>query len=345
MEEWFLTYPELEKEELRSRIRSNDDRQFQSAYFELFLFALLTRLGCTFEVHPAMEGEVTKRPDFLVTSSTGDKFFLEATVATDLSDEEAAVEARTKVVYDAINRVESPNFFIGMEIDGEPRTPPKGRAIRGFLQKKISEIDPDEMSAAYERLGDAALPKWLYRHDGWEITFFPIPKKPEARGKTEVRPLGLQSFAAQWIDSSSAVRASVEKKASRYGELEHPYIIAINALGHSVDREAVLEALLGKERTVVNTSTMTVEQVGRDWNGAWILGKKPKNSRVSGILLANKVCPWSYIHRDLTLFLNPWAQMPYVSDLCKFSRCVPENGKLEFYDGIRVSTVFGEAKV
>lgn len=177
METWFSTYPESEKEELRFRIRSNDDRQFQSAFFELFLFALLTRLGCRFEIHPAMAGEVAKKPDFLVTSSTGQKFYLEATVATDLSDEEAAIEARKKVVYDSINKIDSPNFFIGMEIEGDPKTSPPGKTIRGFLKKKLSEIDPDDITAAYERVGDAALPKWQYRHEGWEITFFSDTQK------------------------------------------------------------------------------------------------------------------------------------------------------------------------
>lgn len=339
MEEWFSAYPDAEKEEIRARIRSNDDRQFESAFFELFLFAFLTRLGCSFQVHPGMSGDVLKRPDFLVTSTKGEQFYLEATVATDISDEENAADARKRVVYDSINKVESPNFFIGMNIEGDPKTSPPGKTIRGFLRKKLEGVGPDEIAEAYDKFGDEALPKWKYSFEGWDITFFPIPKKPDARGKEGVRPLGMQSFGARWIDSSAAIRSSIEKKASRYGDLESPYIVAINALGGAVDRESVLEAAFGKERVIINTATLAVERVERDWNGAWISGGVPKNTRVSGILVAKKVCPWSFLHREMVLYLNPWAQRPYSSDLSQLPRFVPSGGVFEFHEGLSIADI------
>ncbi len=342
MEEWFSKYPETEKEEIRARIRSNDDRQFDSAFFELFLFALLTQLGCSFEVHPVMAGDVLKKPDFLVTAPKGDRFYLEATVATDVSDEENAAEARKRVVYDSINKIESRDFFIGMNIEGDPKTSPPGKTIRGFLNKKLKEVDPDKIAEAYEKIGEEAVPKWKYSFEGWDITFFPIPKKPEARGKEGVRPIGMQSSGARWIDSSSSIRTSIEKKASRYGDLEFPYIVAINALGNAVDRESVLEATLGKERVVINTTTLAVERVERDWNGAWIAGGAPKNTRVSGILVAKKVCPWSFLHREMVLYLNPWAQKPYVSDLSQLPRFVPNGGVFEFHEGLSLANIFSK---
>ncbi|MCK4820058.1 hypothetical protein KA005_30110, partial [bacterium] len=66
VEEWFLTFPQEEKEEIKARICSNDDRQFQSAFFELFLYRLLTKIGCNVEIHPSMKGDTLKTPDFLV---------------------------------------------------------------------------------------------------------------------------------------------------------------------------------------------------------------------------------------------------------------------------------------
>ncbi len=342
LEDWFLSFPEGEKAEIKARISSNDDRQFQSAFFELFLYRLLTRIGCTVEIHPKMEGEVLKRPDFLVTSSKGEKFYLEATVATDMSDKDVASEARKSVVYDSINKLDSPNFFIGMRLSGAPQTSPPGKKIIKFLADKLKGLDPDTIDAEYKEKGNDGLPEWEYHHDGWNIIFFPIPKKPEARGKSGARPIGLQSFGAHWISSSSAIRNSIEKKSARYGDLEYPYIIAINALGASVDRESVMEATLGKEQVILNVagSEPAVERVERDWDGAWILKQKPKNTRVSGVLVGKRLSPWSYLERELVLYLNPWAQKPYNSDLCSLPRFNPEEGVFKFYDGQSIKGLF-----
>lgn len=342
VEEWFLTFPQEEKEEIKARICSNDDRQFQSAFFELFLYRLLTKIGCNVEIHPSMKGDTLKTPDFLVTSSKGGKFYLEATVATDMTDDEVSSGARKSVVYDSINKLDSPNFFIGMKLAGDPQTPPPGKKIGKFLSAKLKGLDPDIIVAEYKAKGNDGLPTWEYHHDGWAITFFPIPKKAEARGKSGTRPIGLQFFGARWINSSASIRNSIEKKAARYGDLEYPYIVAINALGVSVDRESVMEATLGKEQVILNVagSEPSVDRVERDWNGAWILGQKPKNTRVSGVLVGKRLSPWSYLERELVLYLNPWAQKPYSSDLCTLPRFKPEDGIFKFCDGQNIMGIF-----
>jgi hypothetical protein len=51
-ENWFLRYPNEDRAELRARLRSEDNYQHRSAFFELFLHEMLLRLGCNVQVHP-----------------------------------------------------------------------------------------------------------------------------------------------------------------------------------------------------------------------------------------------------------------------------------------------------
>jgi hypothetical protein len=45
IEDWFLHYPNDDRGELRARLRSEDNYQHRSAFFELFLHELLFRLA------------------------------------------------------------------------------------------------------------------------------------------------------------------------------------------------------------------------------------------------------------------------------------------------------------
>ena len=69
IEQWFSAYPVEHQSELRSRLRLEEDSQFRSAYFELFLHALLSAMGFRLTVHPQVPG-TGNTPDFLVESST-----------------------------------------------------------------------------------------------------------------------------------------------------------------------------------------------------------------------------------------------------------------------------------
>lgn len=50
IENWFLAFPHNCKDELRARLRSNNDTHFLSAYFELYLYSLLQKLECQVEI-------------------------------------------------------------------------------------------------------------------------------------------------------------------------------------------------------------------------------------------------------------------------------------------------------
>ena len=154
LEEWFSRYPEGEiKKDVEGRFRSGDDAQYRFAFFELLLHELLFQLKCELEPHPIIE-ETTNRPDFLVKPNTGSQFYIEAAIVSDESDEEAAAQARVNAVYDALDRLDSPDFFIGIrQISGLAALQAPARQIRAFLAQKLASVDPDEITRIYRAKG------------------------------------------------------------------------------------------------------------------------------------------------------------------------------------------------
>ncbi len=189
IDSWFSHYPAEHRTDLRSRLRSRNDFDHHAAFFELCLHQLLLNLDYSVTVHPTVPSS-TRHPDFLVFGRKG-SFYLEATLAA-LSRAEYAARARMHDVYDALDQIRSTDFMVGLELMGWPRTPPPARHIRTFLSNRLEQCEPDELASALEVHGFSGLPKWPYEHDGWRMTFFPIPKVPEQDEEDgSLRPLGM----------------------------------------------------------------------------------------------------------------------------------------------------------
>lgn len=323
LETWFSRYPSANQAKLRSDFRAKKNSSHQSAFFELFLHELLIRLGCQVEIHPKVEGS-TGRPDFLVDSPTGSSFYLEAVLATNESAEGAAARARVNVVYDALYQLDSPNFFIGMDLRGAPKTPPPARKIRAFLSNRLNILDPD----------DIALPRWRYEYEGWRIVFYPIPKPPGLRGKPGIRPIR-ERTEIRSFDATAAIRGAIVSKAGGYGDLRLPYVIAVNVLEYGVDHDDALLALFGKEPF----SGRSDPKLGVH-EGAWFGVSGPRYTRVSAALLATLVLPEIFPKASIRLYHNPWAKRPYKAELTRLPQAVPLDDRMEWQDGKTLDMIF-----
>lgn len=341
LEEWFGRYPAAaedpvrERRDLRGRLRSTRDIYHAGAFFELVLHELLLKLDCRLEVHPRISVS-GNRPDFLVTPLIGAPFYLEAVVATGESKEEAAAKARLNQVYDLLNRLESPNFFIHVRVDGKLQVqPPVGR-LRRFLEKQLSALDPDEMTGLL-RQGLDSLPSWHWQHEGCRFVFQPIPiTKTERRGGVGHRPVGSTSEGAKMIDPRTPLRDAIMAKAERLKGLEAPLVIAVNALDSFVDRDAILEALFGREAIRVRALDVgsSEPEPFRILDGAFTTPSGPRYRRVSGVLIAQSLNHWSIgSAADLCLYHNPYAARPLGSELDRLRRAVPQDGVMRWEDG------------
>jgi hypothetical protein len=342
IENWVLHYPNGQRAELRARLRSEDNYQHRSAFFELFLHELLLRLGCNVEVHPQIVG-IARRPDFRVRSQNGQTCYLEAVLSSDETREESAANARMNQVYDALNRLDSPDFYIGMNLRGAPATPPSGRSMRRFLSSHLADVNFDEIAGQFQVGGFPALPQWQYQHDGWTIDFYPLPKSDRARGRGGIRPIGIQFEPVRLLQTREAIRDSILEKAGRYGELGHPYIIAVNVLADHVDRTDVMEALFGFEefRYRCDVALPQEPEFGRVPNGAWFGPAGIQNTRVSAALIFPNLSQSSICWTVPCVYHNPWTTRPYDGELNRLNRGVPrDTRRMDFHDGESLRSVF-----
>lgn len=342
IEEWFERYPDKEKVELRARMHS-DDVSHRSALFELVLHELLLRLDCDVEIHPTPIGGVKKKPDFLVHPRGGEDFFMEGVIATGESQEKAAADARTSVVYDVLNKnFDSPNFFVGMKIQGMPATQPSGRRIASFLSQFFSQYDPDELAEVIQRDGLSAAPRKRFDDSGWSIDFFPIPKSSKIRGQAGIRPLGLHMPEVQWVDSKSPIRQAILKKGGRYGKLDLPYVVAVNALDPFVDDIDFTEALFGSEEFTVRLGPegQTSDPLfSRSRDGAWIDRSGPRYTRVSASLFTVHLSHSSFGNARSFIIQNPWAEKSCPTVLERLTTWKVVNDRLHALRGESLSSI------
>ena len=313
LERWFERYPDQEKSGLRGRFRSSNDSQHKSAFFELYIHELVTHLGFDLQVEPDVDG-CGNHPDFLAHRNGTPKFYLEATLAGLPSEREYAAEKRTNIVYDAINTIDSPNFFLAIDIEGAPVGSPSTKELRNDLTRWLGTLDPDVIGKLYECERYAEIPSLTWQRDGWKLVFKPRPKSPEFRGKLGVRPIGLRMpTELEWLNTSIGIRRAVKAKAKQYGEFTLPFLIAINVVDGHCDNIDIMNALYGDEVTVVSQApddTLT-ERSQRKKNGAWYAEAGPRNTLVSGVLIGIDLHPWSMSTVTPELFLNPWALHPF----------------------------------
>lgn len=313
VEELFLRYPAEAQDSLRTRLRSADDNQHLAAAFELVLHELLLRSGCQIlAVEPSLEG-TGRSPDFLAQSEAGVRFYLEATLATGRSRNQVGADRRLSEALQAIDSVQSPDFFLDVHIDGTPEAPVSGRQLRRRLADWLDTLDYAQITA--QRNGEAtARPIFSYEQHGVRFRIAVMPRR-QTRGTSERgRAIAGRMLAPISVQPQEPIRSAVIGKARRYGDLDAPYIVAVNALSTYASEEDAVNALFGaKVVSVRQTSDGFEDRIGRDTDGVWCGPQGPVNTRVSGVLSTERLGPWSLGQRRARLFVNPWARRPLVA--------------------------------
>jgi len=326
LESWFERFPGAEQKNLRERFRSPRKPNHLGAFFELYIHELFVRMGFELRAHPSVRS--TSQPDFVACSQGENKFYIEATTAGLPSETEQGQNARMGIVYDAINSIESPNFFLELEIIGAPNTPPPTRELRRGLTEWLASLNPDHIAHLYSDNRQSDVPTLDWNHDGWNLLFRPRPKSLQLRGRPGVRPIGIRMPEGGWLNTGFEIRRAIETKWKKYGELERPLIVAVNYIGFHCDDTDVMDALYGQESVVV---TFThgggyTERNQRKPNGVWWGKNGPRKNGVSGVLIANQLGPWSMASETPELFHNPWASRPLSRSLSCLPQCIADLG-------------------
>lgn len=339
LQRWFAAYPEKHRSELRSRFRSRRDNQHHAAFFELYLHALLTSLGYELNVHPETPSSKASRPDFEVNSARG-SFYLEARALSEASRNPGPAALISRA-YDALNQLESPNFFLHVVARGAPKSAVPEKKLRAVVANYLESLDPDACDNILEGGGTLFdLPNVDFAHDGLRLTFYPIPKKPSARSKPGVRPLGMYSTgSARTVTHKDDLKRALRKKIAHYGELEKPYAVAVNFVaGHPDDFHAI-DALIGQERFVLQGDQLVSAERARD--GVWFGRSGPTNTRLSAVIVLSDLNPWSVAARVPRVYHNPWAERPITQEFVAFPSYVASGDKLTLRQGDQVAPLFG----
>lgn len=335
LEQWFSRYPSEHASDLRSRFRSMNDAQHRGAFFELFLFELFSRLGYRIEVHPALPG-TSKRPEFKLTDEQDRHTYVEARVVTDESDEDAGARMRLNDLYDALDGVESPDFWIAIEPTGVPKTQLSSKHLKSFLRSEIDRVDYDSALTTYLKTGFTDLRRSQFEFDGGKLTIFLIPKG-DARGDPDIRPLGLRFDPPHFVDSVGPIRRALLEKAKKYGSPDAPFIIAVNALGESVDEEDFVEALFGSVEYLIRN--MQAHPV-RSPNGLWT-DSKGQYTRVSAVVMFTKLHPHNFPSKNAILFHHPKPTFRVEGAACSLPQRIVRADRLDVVEGRSLADIFG----
>jgi hypothetical protein len=218
LEEEYEDYPPHEREELRQRLRSGDERESHAAFWELLLYKLYAGAGFEVSVHPEVEG-TTRRPDFLLERD-GRRVLVEARFATGASEEKWKQDRRRRALYQAIDRARPADFKVKLDIKRDGERQPPVRAIVDQLEAWLATLDAPAVAATLQQYATfQAAPSLPVSVDGWELEFRALPLKRERRGTGGTMP-----YAG---DPTTTIRAALKAKGSRYGRPSYRPVIAL----------------------------------------------------------------------------------------------------------------------
>jgi len=303
LERWLRDYPAEYQDELIARFRT----EFYAPFFELLVHELLIRQGYSVAVHPSV-GTSGKNPDFAAElPNRPEPVIVEATLCID-DQEEDSNSRRMHQVYDAIEAIDCPFYFILIrDVTLKCDAQPSSRRITSFLDRELSALDPEALLTT--ALEPADHRRLRFEDEVLSIDFEIAPKKREAWGRPDARNIGTFPVRMRWGDSSVAVRRTLNAKAKRYGDLDKPFVIAVNTLGPwGYDEHERLGTLFGTRQEYVPAGTEGL-RVRYLTDGFWGDADSPKYTRVSAVIFGCAL-PVNVPRVDFCLYRNPWAAHP-----------------------------------
>ncbi len=302
LEKWFSTYPVPMRQELKNRFTSLAYSEHLGAWWELYVYSLYQALGYSIEVHPDVPGTDSKRsPDFLVSNDRA-SFYVECTAVSPRSHSGEPSGSGQSWIYDAINEVDNPNFYVGLRILQAGTQQPRSSSVRRQLTQWLARLEPDASDE---------IPPFLMEVKDWklDVTAYRIPR--ENRTGTG-RLLGiLPPSGAFFVNDVEVIHDALRDKGGRYGErLDKPLIVAIASVSGFTDEEHVTDAVFGRKTLRITEGQDRSVHLVRMSNGYWRPAtddSPPRGARVSGVLFGQRLAPYSVATAFPKLWLNPWA--------------------------------------
>ncbi|MGN6189557.1 MAG: hypothetical protein ACTHOE_11700 [Conexibacter sp.] len=285
---WFARLPAPARADLRNRFAQTAELDHAGAFWELWVHEAHRRRGFEVTVNIGTEaGE--RRQDFVLTRG-GERCWLEATVVGGDSPLSFTARRLDEQLRDIVATVRAPRFSLALEVVRYGACSPGRRRIVPPLERWLGALDPRELSASscVRRLA----------FDDWIVDVEAIALDREAARACGCAQLVPRARGGGAVNDVRPLRRKIKKKASRYGELAQPYLLAVLALGDAVCERDVEQALLG---------------ASPHDHAVWHGPGGPCNRRLSGVLVAQglrSTDPFTAAAAMPTLWRNPWALRP-----------------------------------
>ncbi len=321
---WFNAYPESGRADLYARVRSPIDAQHKSAFWELYLHELFSRLGFVLEPHPKIEGSAN-HPDFLVKEGNKAIFYLEGILAGLPSMKDAGAEARLAEVFDLVNSTKISEWFLWVEYRGYPQHPPSVKELRKQLDSWLASLDVKAVDATLKAQEWDCLPKYEWECEGLTLTFTPCPKSPKAMN-ADSQAIGLRGPASGTLLATDRdIRRAIGAKSKKYGTLNLPLVVAVNVVSEHCDDIDINNALFGTEQFgygVNAEDSLELKMLERRRDGVWFGPKGARNQAVSAVLIGNRV----EIYNCADAGKTPWLiHNPYPTHQLRLQYPLPES--------------------
>ena len=307
LDDWFSRLPPKAAVQIAARFRDDNDIVHLGAFLELYVHELGLRMGAKIDIDVGNDEADKRRPDFLL--SWGDvEVYVEATAIAGDDVNTARDKHHLDQLYDAINAVTAPRFFVGVEVLKRGASTPPCRRLTARVQRWLERLDPDVVLADTAREPDNPHKRVIDLGE-WAVRLQASAIQDDGHHFPHHRVVGTRFDGVGSIDDLTPLRRKFKRKAGHYGELDKPYVLVALAAGTFVDDRDVEHALLGPigYRYDLDEQRLVGE---RQRDGAWIRDRGPVYTRLSGVLTLVNLSPAAVCAVEPTFWANPWAKRP-----------------------------------
>jgi len=229
------------KNELRSPLKSMNEKEHNAALAELYVHHWLLENGYTPKVHPAVEG-TSKTPDFLASRDGTPVFYIEVKTVND-SKELTEQKEEHYGINQLLQQVDAPGLHKSIRI--VQHNPAKPLDWEEMMHRIQAWIDECRHKTIRQTSCATVEPENLYfREAGWVVDVA-IRISPDGKQRSFGPALAFRPRIETVVN-----RSLIKKSPSNYGALDLPFIIALNILrtGGVNDENGLVNALLGMEQ-------------------------------------------------------------------------------------------------
>lgn len=324
LNEWFNGYPDEEKLDLKNSFK----KKFDDCFYELFLFQLFTKLGFDIQVHPDLPNS-SKKPDFLLRK--GDiELYAEAKIVKGKSQQQEAINRKINEFYDNISKLDSKGFLLNIDtfiLKSQKQPSTKGLIKR--IEAEIEKLDPDLVTQDVRANRFDAFPVIEIENDDILLKIELMPVIKSARDKKK-RPIGMYPSESFWGGGEESLKDSITMKAKRYGKMDKPFIVCVNALdiktSGTVDIENVIWGSLALSWST-NPDNRDEKWI-RERDGVFLGEKEPNLKNLSGVLVT-KVFAHNIPNSNYWLYKHPFSENELDFNSIGLKYNYVENGKIK----------------